>query len=86
MIAYCRFDVGKRAHQCTYVSDDGARCEERAWLEIDHIVARAKGGSDEPENLRVRCRSHNQLHAEETFLQRYLGPQEELQRLLASLR
>jgi len=55
---------GKR---CTYVSDDGQRCNATAFLELDHIVPRALGGGTEPENLRVRCRAHNRLWAEQTF-------------------
>lgn len=53
--------------QCTYRSADGRRCSSRKCLEIDHIISRAKGGSDDEDNLRVRCRAHNGLHAEETF-------------------
>ena len=53
--------------RCTYVSEDGRRCEARAFLELDHTMARALGGSDEATNLRVRCRAHNQLVAEQTF-------------------
>ncbi|MEA2752875.1 MAG: hypothetical protein QOI41_7018, partial [Myxococcales bacterium] len=30
-------------------------------------LSRALGGSDEASNLRVRCRAHNRLHAEEVF-------------------
>jgi 5-methylcytosine-specific restriction endonuclease McrA len=53
--------------QCTYVSPDGRRCEARAFLELDHVEPRALGGRDDPENLRVRCRAHNQLAAEQVF-------------------
>jgi 5-methylcytosine-specific restriction endonuclease McrA len=53
--------------RCTYVSPDGRRCEARAFLELDHADPRALGGSDEAQNLRVRCRAHNQLWAEQTF-------------------
>ncbi len=53
--------------QCTYVSPQGRRCETRAFLELDHTEPRACGGSNEPENLRVRCRAHNQLWAEQVF-------------------
>lgn len=48
--------------RCAYVAEDGTRCEERKWLEYDHIVPYAKGGrSDDPKNIRLLCRSHNQL-------------------------
>jgi 5-methylcytosine-specific restriction endonuclease McrA len=53
--------------QCTYVAKDGRRCDARALLELDHIEPRAFGGSNDEKNLRVRCRAHNQLWAEQAF-------------------
>jgi hypothetical protein len=53
--------------QCTYVSDDGRRCSARVFLELDHIDPKALGGSHQARNLRVRCRAHNQLWAEQVF-------------------
>jgi 5-methylcytosine-specific restriction endonuclease McrA len=53
--------------QCTYVGPDGKRCEATAFLELDHVDSRALGGGDESHNLRVRCRAHNRLWAEQTF-------------------
>jgi hypothetical protein len=53
--------------RCTYVSDDGTRCEERRALELDHIVPVARGGESSEMNLRLRCRAHNQLEAENLF-------------------
>jgi 5-methylcytosine-specific restriction endonuclease McrA len=52
---------------CTYLGEDGHQCEARAFLELDHVEAKAVGGSSGADNLRVRCRSHNQLTAEQTF-------------------
>jgi hypothetical protein len=54
-------------NRCTYVSPDGKRCNATAFLEIDHILPHARGGGTEPENLRVRCRAHNRLWAEQAF-------------------
>ena len=54
-------------HQCTYVSEDGHRCEERRFVELDHVEAVARGGEATVSNLRVLCRAHNQLEAERTF-------------------
>ena len=54
-------------NRCTYISKDGKRCEETSNLQIDHIIPYAKGGSNEPENLRLLCFAHNQLMAEEEF-------------------
>jgi 5-methylcytosine-specific restriction endonuclease McrA len=53
--------------RCTYLSPDGHRCESRWQLEPDHIQPAALGGPSTVENLRLRCRPHNSLHAEETF-------------------
>ncbi|HSB21173.1 MAG TPA: HNH endonuclease [Anaeromyxobacteraceae bacterium] len=52
---------------CTYVSADGHRCGSRWQLELDHIQPAALGGPSTTQNLRLRCRVHNALHAEETF-------------------
>lgn len=53
--------------QCTFVDDEGHRCAERGFLELDHVVSKALGGTDDVDNLRVRCRAHNQHHAEQVF-------------------
>jgi 5-methylcytosine-specific restriction endonuclease McrA len=53
--------------RCTFEDEHGHRCSAKTLLEIDHIVARAQGGTYELDNLRVRCRAHNRLHAEKTF-------------------
>ena len=52
---------------CTYVGSDGQRCCSSAFLEFDHRVAWAKGGSDSMHNLRLLCRAHNQLLADREF-------------------
>jgi len=49
--------------QCSYVSLDGRRCNARRCLELDHIEPVAVGGADTIENLRLRCRAHNQRSA-----------------------
>ena len=53
--------------QCTFVGDTGHRCGTRKFLEFDHIEAVARGGDATVENLRLRCRAHNQYEAERTF-------------------
>jgi hypothetical protein len=53
--------------RCTFVADSERRCESRSRLEYDHIVEVARGGPSTVENLRLRCRAHNQFAAEETF-------------------
>jgi len=53
--------------RCTFADADGHRCPATTWLELDHVIPRARGGTSESRNLRVRCRAHNALHAEQTF-------------------
>jgi hypothetical protein len=53
--------------QCTFVSDNGHRCQERRFLELDHIDPFARGGRTTAANLRLRCRAHNQHEAERTY-------------------
>jgi hypothetical protein len=53
--------------QCTFVAANGHRCKASAFLELDHVEPRALGGSNQAHNLRVRCRAHNQLWAEQCF-------------------
>lgn len=49
--------------RCAYVAADGTRCEEKSRLEYDHVIPYAKGGrSDDPGNIRLLCRAHNQMH------------------------
>ncbi len=52
---------------CTFVSEDGICCDERAGLEFDHIVPLARGGRSTVDNVRLRCRAHNQLEADRLF-------------------
>ena len=53
--------------QCTYVSESGGRCSSRQRLEHDHIVPVSRGGQSTVENVRLRCRAHNQYAAECVF-------------------
>ena len=53
--------------QCTFVSETGKRCPARSRLEFDHILEVARGGQSTVENVRLRCRAHNQYTAECRF-------------------
>lgn len=60
--------------RCSFVSKDGRRCEATDWLEYDHIHPWALGGrSDTPENIRLLCRTHNQMTARNIFGPRQSG-------------
>ena len=49
---------------CTFVGTNGERCGSQHRLEYDHILPVARGGQSTADNLRLRCRPHNQLEAE----------------------
>ena len=54
--------------RCAFVGPEGVRCAETAWLEFDHIVPFALGGpSNDPANIRLLCRAHNQSEARRLF-------------------
>jgi len=61
--AVWRRDQGR----CTFVSEKGHRCESLTRLELDHIEPAARGGAATVANLRLRCRAHDQLAAEQAF-------------------
>lgn len=47
--------------RCSFVSRDGQPCRESGGLEFDHVIPWALGGrSDQPPNIRLLCRAHNQ--------------------------
>jgi len=49
------------------VSAKGTRCKARRFLELDHIEPLARGGESTIDNMRMRCRAHNQYEAERVF-------------------
>lgn len=53
--------------RCTFISDNGKRCNSDWNLEIDHVIPFAKGGDNSPENLRLLCAEHNRLAAERVY-------------------
>jgi len=53
--------------QCSFIGETGQRCCCRGALELDHITPLSRGGPSDPANLRVLCRAHNRLAAEEWF-------------------
>ncbi len=53
--------------RCSFVASDGRRCEARAFLELDHVEPWARSGRAVDENIRLRCRAHNQMHARDCF-------------------
>ncbi len=63
-----RRQVWKRdGGRCTWAAPDGRRCGSRWQLELDHIEPLLLGGRSTVDNLRLRCRGHNLLYAEQTY-------------------
>ena len=74
--AAVRREVFERdGEQCTFLSESGERCPSRGPLELDHVEPRALGGTDDAPNLRVRCRAHNRLYAEQIFGKSHVAKQ-----------
>lgn len=59
----------RRQYRCITGIDEyidqtsGTKCSSTFQLQVDHVHPLALGGSNQPENLRVLCRTHNQLAA-----------------------
>jgi hypothetical protein len=68
-----------RGH-CSYVSPDGQQCTARAFIEFDHRKAWARGGASDTPNVRLLCRAHNRLVAEEEFGKEFIARKIHLRR------
>ena len=54
--------------RCTYVDRSGRRCKARSHLEFHHHETPfGRGGNHSPENVRLMCRTHNAVQAEQDF-------------------
>ena len=53
--------------RCTFVSDDGRRCEERGGLEFEHPAGFARTGQHAVASLKLLCHTHNQHQADELY-------------------
>ena len=67
--------------RCTYVGEGGHRCTARAFLQIHHDHAWARGGTDDVQNLRMLCSGHNGLLAEQDFGAKHIAEQIAARRL-----
>jgi hypothetical protein len=56
--------VARDGARCAFVGEDGRRCEETGFLELDHVVPVSRGGRATVEKVRVLCRGHNLYEAE----------------------
>jgi hypothetical protein len=65
--------VARDGWRCSFVADDGRRCEAQAFLEFDHETPKGRGGSSRAENLRLLCRAHNRAAAERVYGVEYVS-------------
>ncbi len=59
--------IERDGEQCTFLDKRGRRCPERRRLELDHVEGFARVGRHTVEEIRLRCRSHNQWEAERMY-------------------
>jgi 5-methylcytosine-specific restriction endonuclease McrA len=59
--------------QCAFVGEGGRRCGSRWQLEVDHVHPASLGGASTSDNLRLVCRKHNILYAEEVYGCEYMA-------------
>lgn len=76
---YVPADVRRRVFerdggQCTFVDPKtGRRCNERRFIEFEHIDPHALGGAATVANLTLRCSAHNALAARRVFGEQYVA-------------
>jgi 5-methylcytosine-specific restriction endonuclease McrA len=79
--SHVKLAVWKRdGGRCTFTTETGHRCPARDLLQYDHIDPVARGGEATVENLRLRCRTHNQLDAEQAFGKEFIAEKRETAR------
>ena len=62
--------LAKAGGACEFRNANGARCGGRVRVEVDHVLARALGGTNDPANLRCLCAQHNRFKSEREMGQR----------------
>ena len=69
--AAVRHEVWRRdGGRCTHAFPSGERCGQRMMLELDHQQLYCRGGAHSADNLRLKCRFHNNYSAQQA-----LGPE-----------
>jgi len=52
--------LARDGEQCSFVDPaSGRRCQEKGFLEFDHLVPYGKGGGSDTAGIRVLCAGHN---------------------------
>ncbi len=53
--------------RCAWTGPEGRRCNSRWQVEVDHVDPVGRGGAATLETLRLLCKSHNLLYAEQVY-------------------
>ncbi|MFN0062440.1 MAG: HNH endonuclease [Myxococcaceae bacterium] len=53
--------------QCQWPLLQGGLCGEKRFLQLDHVIPRARGGDGSTDNLRLLCARHNREAAKQAF-------------------
>jgi hypothetical protein len=73
--------------QCTFVSEQGGRCQSCTRLEFDHVEPVARGGQASVGGIRLRCRTHKEYAAECAFGSEFMqGKRQEARARMARAR
>jgi 5-methylcytosine-specific restriction endonuclease McrA len=59
--------LARDGEQCSYVSPQGRRCEQRERLEFHHKRPYGRGGAATVENIVLACSAHNLMHADDDY-------------------
>jgi 5-methylcytosine-specific restriction endonuclease McrA len=78
--------VERDGGRCTFVSEQGKRCDSRTRLELDHVEPLARGGEATVAGLRLLCRAHNQHAADRALGRQFMDGKRQQARERAALR
>ncbi len=60
--AAVKHEVNQRDQgQCQAKLPDGTHCRGTRWVELHHVIPRARGGTDNPKNLVTLCSAHHRM-------------------------
>jgi hypothetical protein len=72
-LAVRRQVMQRDGRRCAHVGPDGRRCSSTYQIQLHHLEPFATGGPPTADNLEVRCRRHNHLHAREELGDRFIA-------------
>jgi hypothetical protein len=59
--------LARDGEQCSYVSPEGRRCQQRERLEFHHKHPYGQGGPATVDNIAITCSAHNLMHANDDY-------------------